>query len=206
MAQYTAEIVLAEFDEHGLATVSGWVTIYQCHPVTREFIGASMDNVPYAGSVVQDSYYDKPVLPEKAGIAVIRSPDEKSWLQVPDHRGKEACHAGTRQKVIIEYVGELKPEHTLSLPKTPFDLWDGEQWVTDITAQQQYEQELAENQRQLLRDDAEQQIALLARKERLDMASEQDIALLREWEIYSVKLADIDISAGSDIHWPEKPE
>ncbi len=38
---------------------------------------------------------------------------------------------------------------------------------------------------------------MLERKKRLEMATERDIALLREWEIYSVKLSDVD--------WPKSP-
>ncbi|WP_426099316.1 tail fiber assembly protein [Providencia sp. PROV200] len=52
---------------------------------------------------------------------------------------------------------------------------------------------------------AEQNILMLERKVRLGMATDEEIELLRQWEIYSVKLSDIDTSFAPDIDWPQKP-
>ncbi|WP_274725658.1 tail fiber assembly protein [Xenorhabdus bovienii] len=38
------------------------------------------------------------------------------------------------------------------------------------------------------------------------MATDREIALLREWEIYSVKLTEIDTSTAPDVKWPEQPK
>lgn len=38
------------------------------------------------------------------------------------------------------------------------------------------------------------------------MANEEDKSKLHEWEVYSVKLSDINISSASNINWTEKPE
>ncbi|MBE8614297.1 phage tail protein, partial [Morganella morganii] len=53
--------------------------------------------------------------------------------------------------------------------------------------------------------EAEQEIAMLERKIRLNMATETDQAKLTEWEIYSVKLTDTDASAGAGTEWPTPP-
>ncbi|CEE92397.1 conserved hypothetical protein [Xenorhabdus nematophila str. Anatoliense] len=206
MANYTTNIQLAEFDEKGLAAVAGWVTVYICHAQTREFLGVSYDSVPVGFSVVADAYRDAPELPDSENTAVIRAPDGQSWVHIPDYRGKIAYHTETQQETVINYIGELKPEYTLHAPGTAFDQWDGQQWITDKTALHQHAVQQAENQRQTLLHDAERQIVLLERKQRLEMATEQDITSLREWEIYSVKLTDIDASAAPDIDWPKAPE
>ncbi|WP_275353157.1 tail fiber assembly protein [Xenorhabdus bovienii] len=82
----------------------------------------------------------------------------------------------------------------------------GKKWVTDTTEQYQYEVQQAENQRQSLLYDAERQLILLERKKWLEITTEREIVLLREWEIYSVKLTDINISIAPDIPWSEQPK
>ncbi|MDE9556619.1 tail fiber assembly protein [Xenorhabdus bovienii] len=54
--------------------------------------------------------------------------------------------------------------------------------------------------------EADDHFSLLEHKQRLAMATDREIALLREWEIYSVKLTDIDTSTAPDIAWPEQPK
>ncbi|PHM26555.1 tail fiber assembly protein [Xenorhabdus budapestensis] len=206
MTKYTTNIQMAEFDENGLAIVEGWAEVYLCHSQTREFLGKSYDRVPRGFSVVADAYLDAPELPKSDDIAVCRAPDGKSWVHIPDYRGKTVYYTETRQETEIDYIGELKPEHTLLPPGTEFDKWDGKKWVTDTTAQHQHAVQQAESQRQSLLHEAEERIRQLERRKRLEMATEQEIALLREWEIYSVKLTDIDISTAPDIAWPEPPK
>ncbi|HHR6573250.1 TPA: tail fiber assembly protein [Providencia alcalifaciens] len=63
----------------------------------------------------------------------------------------------------------------------------------------------AEQQKQLLADEAEKNITILERKVRLGMATDEEKDLLTAWEIYSVKVADIDTSLAPDIDWPQKP-
>ncbi|MFS1564298.1 MAG: tail fiber assembly protein [Candidatus Arsenophonus phytopathogenicus] len=55
-------------------------------------------------------------------------------------------------------------------------------------------------------DEAESNITLLERKVRLGMATNSEKTALRAWEMYSVKLNDIDTTTAPDIDWPKKPE
>lgn len=64
----------------------------------------------------------------------------------------------------------------------------------------------AEMQKQLCAEDAEKNITILERKVRLNMATEADKNSLTAWEIYSIKIADIDTSLAPDVNFPEKPE
>lgn len=203
--KYSTEIKKAQFDEQGLAVVAGWVEVYICHPETREYMRASLDNVPFGGSVVADVYLDKPELPTKADIAVIRSADELSWLQVADYRGKTAYNTENRQPTEIDFIGELPLTLTLLEPKTEFDKWNGKKWVTDTEAQQAALTAEANNEKMQRLNDAEQQIVMFERKVRLGMATDEETELLKQWEIYSVKVSDIDTSTAPDIDWPEKP-
>ncbi|WP_258087590.1 tail fiber assembly protein, partial [Xenorhabdus bovienii] len=191
---YTNELQLAEFDAQGLSTVAGWTTIYRADPKTREYIGVDMDEVPYRMSVVNDAYRDAPALPKSPDTAICRSLDGTQWEYLPDYRGKTAYHTKTCQPVQITEIGDIPTELTRLTPKTPFDKWNGTQWVTDTVAQHQHEIQQAEDQRQTLQHETELKIARLERKKRLEMATDREIALLREWEIYSVKLTEIDTS------------
>ncbi|EPW8571517.1 tail fiber assembly protein [Morganella morganii] len=202
---YTTDIRNAEFDNNGLSVVAGWAKVYRCHPVTREFVGAAMDNVPLGASVVADAYLDEPDIPSAQNIAIVRSPDDKSWLHVPDYRGSVAYDKETRQETKITDLGELPDNMTLDAPKTSFDKWNGKKWVTDKAEQQAHEIAAAESQKQSLLAEAEQAIVMLDRKVRLGMATDEDKEKLNEWEIYSVKVTDTDTSAGAGTEWPTPP-
>ncbi|HGI5215074.1 TPA: tail fiber assembly protein [Providencia alcalifaciens] len=63
----------------------------------------------------------------------------------------------------------------------------------------------SEQQKQLLADEAEKNITILERKVRLGMATDDEKDSLVAWEIYSIKVSDIDTSTAPDIDWPQKP-
>ncbi|MEY0267249.1 tail fiber assembly protein [Morganella morganii] len=203
---YTTDILNAQFDENGLAVVPGWAKIYRCHPKTREFLGAAMDNVPSGASVVADAYLDAPEIPLTPDLAIVRAPGGKSWIHVPDYRGSVAYDKETKQQTELTEIGELPDNLTTEAPKTPFDKWNGKKWVTNKIEQQAYNITVAESQKQSLLVEAEQEIAILERKVRLNMATDTDREKLTEWEIFSIKVSDTDTSTAPDIIWPETPE
>ncbi|MDX7422006.1 tail fiber assembly protein [Providencia rettgeri] len=203
--KYSTEIQKAKFDDNGLAIIAGWAEVYLCDPMTREYVRASLDNVPFCGSVVADAYLDKPDLPTKENVAILRSEDDKSWIHVADYRGKTAYSTETRQPIEIDFIGDLPDTLTLLEPKTEFDMWNGKKWVTDTDAQKAMLVEQAEQEKTQRLEEAEQNILMLERKVRLGMATAEEIELLKQWEIYSVKVSDIDTSTAPDIEWPVKP-
>lgn len=204
--KYSTEIQKAQLDEQGLATIAGWVEVYLCDSMTREYTRASLDNVPFGGSVVADAYTDKPEIPTKSGIAIIRSEDEKTWLHVADYRGKTAYGTETRQPIVINFIGELPTNLTLLEPKTEFDKWNGKKWVTDIEAQKAAYVTEADSEKAKRLEEAEKNISMLERKVRLGMATDDEKELLSQWEIYSINVTDINTSTAPDIDWPIKPE
>ncbi|MDE9482582.1 tail fiber assembly protein [Xenorhabdus bovienii] len=180
--------------------------VYRANTETREYIFADMERTVIGVSLSAGAYLDAPELPKSVDIAICRSQDGKSWINVPDYRGKTVYHIKTQQSQKIHSIGELPFELTLLEPKTLFDKWDGKQWVTDLNEQKQHDLKQIENQKQSLLHEAEQKIIPLQRKVRLDMALKKEISLLREWEVYSVKLVDLDISDVKKLNWPKKPE
>lgn len=61
-------------------------------------------------------------------------------------------------------------------------------------------------QKQLLLTEAAQAMAPLQDAVDLGIATQEEIQALNVWKEYRVQLSRIDISAGADINWPEKPE
>ncbi|MEQ4639993.1 tail fiber assembly protein [Providencia rettgeri] len=204
--KYTTEIRQAQFDKDGLATVSGWATVYICDPYTREYVRASLDNVPLGGSVVADAYLDKPELPTKENIAIVRSADEKSWLHVTDHRRKIAYSTETRQQIEIDFIGDLPNDLTLLAPKTEFDKWNGKKWVTDTEAQKAAFIAQAEQEKAQRLDEANATIMYLQDAIEVGLDDDDYQAKLTAWKTYRVYLNRVDTSTAPDIEWPVKPE
>nr|ELR5114079.1 tail fiber assembly protein [Providencia stuartii] len=204
--KYTLDIQKAQFDEQGLAIAAGWAEVYICDPMTREYVRASLDNVPFGGSVVADAYLDKPEIPTESGIAIIRSEDEKSWLYVADNRGKTAYHTEIRQPLEINFIGDLPSDLTLLAPKTEFDKWNGKKWVTDTEAQKAALIAQAEQEKVQRLDEANTTIMYLQDAIEVGLDDDDYQAKLTAWKTYRVLLNRVDTLLAPDIDWPIKPE
>ncbi|MFL7853532.1 tail fiber assembly protein [Providencia rettgeri] len=204
--KYSTEIQKAQFDEQGLAITAGWAEVYICDPVTREYVRASLDNVPFGGSVVADAYLDAPQLPTKLDIAIIRSDDEKSWMHITDHRGKTAYSTETRQSIEIDFIGDLPNTLTFLEPKTEFDKWNGKKWVTDTEAQKAALVAQAEQEKTQRLEEANTTITYLQDAIEVGLDDDDYQAKLTAWKTYRVLLNRVDTSLAPDIDWPEKPE
>lgn len=65
---------------------------------------------------------------------------------------------------------------------------------------------IARQKKTELSQEAEGRIVQLERKAKLEMASDNEIEILKQWEIYTVKLDDVNPELAPDIEWPQKPE
>ncbi|WP_272653875.1 MULTISPECIES: tail fiber assembly protein [unclassified Providencia] len=204
--KYSTEIKKAEFDNNGLAIIAGWAEVYLCDPITREYVRASLDNVPFGGSIVADAYLDKPDLPTKENVAILRSEDEKSWIHVADYRGKIAYSTETRQQIEIDFIGDLPLTLTLLEPKTEFDKWNGKKWVTDTEAQKAVLVAQAEQEKAQRLEEANVTITYLQDAIEVGLDDDDYQAKLTAWKTYRVLLNRVDTSLAPDIDWPEKPE
>lgn len=206
MNKYNLELEQATFNKNGLASKSGWVQTYIAHPETGEFIGSTMEHVYFDVSVSANSFIDAPELPEKSGLAVIRSKDKKSWEIMADHRNSTAYNTETRQAVTIEFIGELPSTLTLLAPQTDFDKWNDTEWVTDTNAQHAAAVTEAENTKSELLRTANEKIAYLQDAVDVELATDTEITALHAWKKYRVQLNRIDVTTAPDIDWPLQPE
>lgn len=206
MNKYNLELERAEFNKNGLASKSGWVQVYIAHPETNEFIGSTMEHIYFDVSVSAGAYIDAPQLPEQSGLAVVRSKNKKTWEIVPDYRNSTAYNTGTRQSMIVDFIGELPGNMTLLVPQTEFDKWNGSAWVTDAEAQNAAAVSEAEATKSTRLGEASEKIAWLQDAVDVGLATNDEIAALTAWKKYRVQLSRIDVSTAPDINWPLKPE
>ena len=178
--------------------------IYNYSSDTHEFISESdgyIDEntqlIPYCTTI--------PPIKSKKGYAVIFNSESNQWEYQVDHRGHIAYQTENRQQVHIDFIGALPPTLTLLEPQTEFDKWNGKKWVIDTDAQKAMLIAQAEFEKSQRLEDAERHIVMLERKIRLGMATNEEIELHKQWEIYSINVADIDTSTTPDIEWPVKP-
>ncbi|WP_338803564.1 tail fiber assembly protein [Xenorhabdus griffiniae] len=195
-----------QFDENGFALGYGRVLVYCASELTREYIGTKLERTFDGVSLSAGAYLDAPKLPKSDNVAICRAPDGKSWIHVPDYREKTAYHTETREKIFVDYIGELEPVHTLLVPQTPFDNWDGVRWITDSAALKFHQIQQAEQQKLSLQQQADIVIKPLQDAVDLDMAIDDEKSALTEWRKYRVLLNRVDCSTAPDIPWPEQPK
>ena len=103
--------------------------IYKYNTETKEFIQELEINEAY-GSNLPFTTIAKP-LAKKDGFAVCFNGTK--WEYVEDNRDKTVYVKDTKQELKVDYLGAIKDEHTLLIPKQ-FDEWDeiSKNWIENI--------------------------------------------------------------------------
>ncbi|CAI2485549.1 tail fiber assembly protein [Serratia liquefaciens] len=206
MSKYSTDLPTAILNDAGLAVTAGWLTVYSIEPVQREYQQAALEYLPEGVGLPALSFVDKPVLPSKAGLALVRSVDGTVWETLPDYRGQESYSTVTGEPQIVAVIGDLPQDVTLQVPATPFDRWNGKKWVTDTREQQQAAVNAAQQELMVRQQKAENAIAPLETAIRLNMVTEAEKASLTAWETYSVLLNRVDTTTAPDVVWPQSPD
>ncbi|WP_461212237.1 tail fiber assembly protein [Escherichia coli] len=193
-------------DENGFATEAGFITVYNYNGETREYIGSSVEYLPFGVGVPAHSCVDAPGN-KKDGFAIRRNADLTGWELVPDHRGETVYSTDTGNHVTVSQLGEYPEATTPTAPSTPYDKWDGEKWVTDTEAQHGAAVDAAEAQRQSLIDAAMSSISLIQLKLQAGRKLTQaETTRLNAVLDYIDALDATDTSTAPDVVWPELPE
>lgn len=76
----------------------------------------------------------------KAGFTQCFDETLQKWEYVEDNREKKVYIKANRQQIEVDYLGALKDEHTLLVPKE-FDKWDevSKSWIEDKKFKKEYE-------------------------------------------------------------------
>lgn len=140
------------------------------------------------------------------GFASVRNHDDSGWDYVEDHRGEKVYSTETGEEIKISELGQYPNNVTTLKPETPHDKWDGSKWVTDTESQKEEQVLQADAVKSTLQREAEDAIKPLERAKSLGIATQQELALLTEWEKYSVYIMRVDTSLAPNIEWPQKPQ
>lgn len=197
-----AEAIL---DENMIATSAGDITVFNYDGDTREFLSSSVEYLVIGVGLPANSCIDAPG-ESKGGFAICRTADFTAWEYVADHRGETVYDTETGESEIVSLPGDY-PEGTTTLkPATPYDTWNGSEWVTDTEAQHAAEVDAAKQQKAALLLEAQATISLWQTELQLGIISDEDKASLIAWMNYIKALQAIDTSKAPDIIWPEQPE
>ncbi|MBA0163966.1 tail fiber assembly protein [Pectobacterium versatile] len=194
MKNYSIEVNSAKINESGFSIQAGWITVYQAHPISREYIGANYEYLPIGVGIPADSYIDVPELPQ-AGLALKRSTDGKKWEHISDYRGQTVYNTETRFPLKVTDIGALQDNQTLLAPGTEFDKWEDGQWVTDLAAQQQASIVNKKAELSTKLSQANERIQVLSDAVELNLATEEEKNELKVWKTYRLQLSRFDVNS-----------
>jgi len=195
----------AKLNSELIAIVAGDITVFNYDGETREYLSSYVEYLPVGVGIPANSCTDAPG-ESKKGSAICRTADFTAWEYVADHRGETVYSTETGESVIVSLLGDY-PEGTTTLaPATPYDKWNGSEWVTDTEAQQAADVEAAEQQKAALLLEAQATISLWQTELQLGIISDEDKASLITWMNYIKAVQAVDTSKAPDITWPDKPE
>lgn len=190
------------FDKNGNAIEITVVKVYGYNGQNGEFTGAYNVRV-MAGTGIPGLSTLLPV-PEVQEREVAVYADNK-WTVEPDFRTETVYSTSTGEPAAVDYIGPLHDGYTDVSPATPFDKWNGAEWVADTDVQHAADVAAAEQQKSTLRQSADAEISW--RQDAVDagIATAEEAAALAEWKTYRVLLMRVDTSKAPYIEWPTLP-
>lgn len=191
------------FDKNGNAKETHVATVSSYDAMTGEFIDTYDVRIIDGTGIPAFSTLTIAPEPEK-GFAYIWN--GQSWDVVPDYRGMTAYIKESGAGVTVRDIGELAETLTLIKPLTPFDKWDGMQWVTDTEAQYAVAITQAENERQRLLKHADAVMLDWRTELMLGEISDANKAKLSAWLAYKNEVKSINVTTSFDhVSWPAVP-
>ncbi|EHP6154280.1 TPA: tail fiber assembly protein [Escherichia coli] len=195
----------ATLNKNGIATKAGDMTVYNFDGETREYLASSVEFLAVGVGIPANACTTPPGEAE-AGFAILRTVGFDGWELVPDHRGEMVYDTATGKPVKITTPGDYADDVTTIAPSTPYDRWNGSEWVMDADAQKSGQVLEAEQQKFALLAEAQSTISLWQTELQLGIISDDDKVSLIAWMKYIQALNAVDTSTAPDIEWPLKPE
>ncbi|MZY23974.1 tail fiber assembly protein [Enterobacter hormaechei] len=192
----------AKLNSEFIATVAGDITVFNFEGETREYLSSSVEYLAVGVGIPANSCTDAPG-ESREGLAICRTADFTAWEYVADHRGETVYSTETGEPEIVSLPGDY-PEGTTTLaPSTPYDTWNGNEWVTDTEAQHSAAVEVAERQRQSLINTAMASISMIQLKLQAGRTLTQtETTKLNIVLDYIDAVTATEISTAPDIIWP----
>ncbi|MFJ3458482.1 tail fiber assembly protein [Scandinavium goeteborgense] len=178
------------------------IRVYNLRADTREFIGAGDAYLPPHTGLPADCTNIAPLDVLPGNVAIF---DGEAWQQVEDHRGKTVFDTATGEQIFITAPGPLPSGVTPLVPEGLHMAWDGKGWVKDAEAERQAGIVFAQEEKVRLTGVATLAIDTLEDAVGLDMATDEEKALLLEWKKYRVLISRIEPADAPDFDWPPLP-
>nr|DAI77370.1 MAG TPA: tail fiber assembly protein [Caudoviricetes sp.] len=194
----------AILNKNGIATKPGEMTVYNYDSETREYLAPSVEFLTVGVGIPANSCTDAPP-DNKAGFAICRTASVDGWEYVTDHRGETVYDTATGQSVEITALGDYPASVTTVKPLTPYDRWNGSEWVTDTDAQKAGQVMAAEQKKASLLAKAQSVISLWQTELQLGIISDDDKTSLISWMAYIKELQAVDTATAPGINWPVSP-
>ena len=195
----------ATLNKNGIATKAGDITVYNYDSCTGEYLSESVEYLSVGVGIPADSCTDAPPV-KKCGFTVCRNVGSNLWEYIEDRRGELAYETATGKPIVISVPGAYDDSITLIAPSTPYDNWNGSEWVTDEKMQKNAQVKAAEQKKTALLAVAQSTISLWQTELQLDLVSDEDKVKLKLWMHYIRDLQAIKTSEAPDVLWPEEPE
>ncbi|MFJ5851901.1 tail fiber assembly protein [Enterobacter cancerogenus] len=190
--------------ECGFATTAGNVVVFNYDSETREILSSTTEYIPVGVGLPANACTDVP--PEgKDGFVVCRTIADDSWEYLADHRGETVWNTETGEPVEITQPGGYPAGTTTVAPETPYDAWDGEQWVTNEAAKIAADVKNAELKKAELLIMAGAIISPLQDAVELGIADNEESNQYDAWRKYRVLLNRVDPLLVPNLDWPEQP-
>ena len=190
------------FDDNGLASEPGEIRCFYYDAFTMEYSGWSDEYINVGVSMPGNSTVIDPGAEVTGEVAVFT---DDAWKQEEDHRGKTVYLTESGEASIVDYIGPVRDGYTSAAPSTPYDKWDGKQWVTDTDEQHTADVAVADQQKQALLDNAAEVTSDWKTELALGIISDEDKASLITWINYIKEVKAVDTSTAPDITWPIPP-
>ncbi|MDN0805717.1 tail fiber assembly protein [Escherichia coli] len=194
----------AELNQDMIATVAGEITVHNYDGETREYLSSSIEYLAVGVGIPANSCIDAPG-ESKTGFAICRTADFKAWDYVADHRGETVYSTKTGEALTITVLGDYLESTTTLAPATPYDTWNGSEWVTDTEEQHIADVKAAEQQKSAFLAEAQVAISLWQTELQLGILSEKDKASLILWLTYIKELQAVVPDTAPNIKWPTPP-
>jgi len=195
----------AKLNSEFIATVAGDISVFNYDGETREYLSSSVEYLPVGVGIPANSCIDAPG-ESKKNFALCRTDDLKAWEYVADHRGETVYSTETGDEVSITAPGDYPEKITTLAPSTPYDTWNGSEWVTDTEAQHAADVEAAEQRKSALLTKAQATISIWQTELQLGSISDEDKASLITWMKYIKAVQVVDTLKAPKIKWPAAPD
>lgn len=193
------------FDENGLAIEAGELRVFYYSTNMKEYTGWSDEYIHVGVSMPGNSTNIDPGDVVSGQMAVFTG---NGWQQKEDHRGDVVYSTEKALASNVDYIGPIREGYTTIPPTTPYDRWNGQEWITDTDAQHAANVAAADADRQarIIKAnsyiESKQWLGKAALGRLMDTEKEQ----YNLWLDYLDELEAIDTSSAPDIDWPNPPE